>query len=95
MSSDLSHPVLERALVQLIASCCNLPGAPADVPDDAPLIGPDSPLDLDSLDAVEIVVAVQKAYAVHIGGTADTARDVLQSLGTLAGFIRRERGGAA
>jgi len=45
---------------------------------------------LDSLDAVEIVVAVQKKYGVRIGGQ-DSSREVLRSLRVLADFIRRER----
>ncbi|MBW2163113.1 MAG: acyl carrier protein [Deltaproteobacteria bacterium] len=60
------------------------------LPLDAPLIGPDSPLGLDSLDAVEIVVAVQKDYGVHIDAQK-TCRRVLESLRTLADFIRKQR----
>jgi acyl carrier protein len=48
-------------------------------------------LGLDSLDAVELVVAVQKKFGVRIGGE-ETSRDVLQSVATLAEFIRREKG---
>ncbi|PNU20622.1 acyl carrier protein [Geothermobacter hydrogeniphilus] len=79
-----------KRLKQLIVETCNIPDAPEDVPEDAPLIGPDSPLDLDSLDAVEVVVAVQKAFGVRIGGE-EGAREVLQSLRTLAEFILREQ----
>jgi acyl carrier protein len=82
---------LEKELKELIVDACNVPDPPEDFPDDAPLIGPDSPLGLDSLDAVELVVAVQKKFAVRIGGE-DTSREVLQSVATLAAFIRREKG---
>lgn len=81
---------LEKELGDLIVKICNvsIPIPDALLPD-APLIGPDSPLGLDSLDAVEIVVAVQKEYGVHIDAQ-ETGRRVLESLRTLADFIRRQ-----
>ncbi|OEU72663.1 MAG: acyl carrier protein [Desulfuromonadales bacterium C00003107] len=80
---------LEKELKELIVDACNVPDAPEEFPDTAPLIGPDSPLGLDSLDAVELVVAVQKRFGVRIGGE-DTSREVLESIETLAAFIRTE-----
>lgn len=63
---------------------------PPDYPTDAPLLGPDSPMGFDSLDAVEIVVSVEKKYGVKIGGET-SGRVVLTSLDTLADFIEAER----
>jgi len=88
MSEDFQ---LEGELQELIVVACNIEDAPEEVEPDAFLIGPDAPLGLDSLDAVEIVVAVERKYGVRIGGQ-DTSREVLRSLRTLADFIRRERG---
>ena len=82
---------LEKELGDLIVKICNVSMPIPDVlPPDAPLIGPDSSLGLDSLDAVEIVVAVQKEYGVHIDAQK-TGRRVLESLRTLADFIRKQR----
>lgn len=82
---------LEYELAELIIDFCNVEDVtPEDIPPDSPLIGPDSPFGLDSLDAVEVVVAVQKTYGVRIGGEK-TSREVLQSLAALADFIRREQ----
>ena len=81
---------LEADLQQLIIEACNVPDPPDTVDPDAPLIGPDSPLGLDSLDAVEVVVEVQKKYQVRIGGQ-DTSREALRSLRVLAKFIRKGR----
>ena len=82
---------LEYELAQLIIDFCNVEDVvPEDITHDTPLIGPDSPFGLDSLDAVEVVVAVQKTYGVRIGGEK-TSREALQSLTTLADFIRREQ----
>ncbi len=82
---------LELELAKLIIDFCHVEDVAAeDVPVDAPLIGPDSPFELDSLDAVEVVVAVQKTYGVRIGGEK-TSREVLRSLKMLAAFISQER----
>lgn len=81
---------LEQQLKSLIISACDIPDAPEDFSSEAFLIGPESPLGLDSLDAVEIVVAVQKTFGVRIGGE-DSSREVLQSIRTLADFIQQEK----
>ena len=83
---------LEYELAELIIHFCNVEDvAPDEIAHDEPLIGPDSPFGLDSLDAVEVVVAVQKKYGVRIGGEK-TSREALESLRTLAKFIRQEQG---
>jgi acyl carrier protein len=79
---------LEKELLELIIDICRIPGESPPITPDTPLIGPESPLGIDSLDAVEIVVAVQKKYHVRIDAEK-TARQVLQSLRTLADFIRQ------
>lgn len=82
---------LEQELIEMLIEACRVAGPiPADLSLDAPLIGPDSPFDLDSLDAVEVVVAVQRKYNVRIEST-ESSRQVLQSLRTLADYIRRNR----
>ncbi len=82
---------LEQELAQMVIEACNVAGPiPAVLSPDAPLIGPDSPFGLDSLDAVEVVVTVQRKYKVRIDGQ-ETSRQVLQSLRTLADFIRRQQ----
>lgn len=76
----------------LIHTTCNVTeAAPEDLGADDPLTGPDSPFGLDSIDAVEIVVEVQKRYNVHID-SRETSRVILSSLNTLADYIRRQKG---
>jgi len=63
---------------------------PGDVDDSAPLFAPDNPFGLDSVDAIDIVMTVQKHFNVRIADQ-NLARDVLESIDTLAEFIQRER----
>jgi acyl carrier protein len=79
----------ERELLELICTTCNLDEVDLDtIHRDDPLIGPDSPLGTDSLDALEIVVTVQQQYGVRMD-SENTSRTVLQSLATLAEYITR------
>ena len=82
---------LMAELRAMIFATCNVTDVtPEELgPDDA-LTGPESPLGLDSIDAVEIVVEVQKRYGVHID-SRETSRQVLGSLRILAEFIERQR----
>lgn len=81
----------ERQLLELICTTCNLDGVEMDKIDrDDPLIGPDSPLGADSLDALEIAVTIQREYGVRMD-SENTSRTVLQSLATLATYINTNR----
>jgi acyl carrier protein len=76
-------------LVELIVKVCNvLDPVPDDLSFDDPIIGPESTLGLDSLDAVEIVVAIEKTYHVRIDAQ-ETSRRIFKSINTLAEFIRQ------
>ncbi len=82
---------LEKELVEMICEVCKIKNfVLADISSEAPLIGPESPLDIDSLDAVEIVFTVQKRYQVRID-SEETSRKVLASLKSLADFVRTSR----
>lgn len=84
---------LHRELLTMIVTSCKISEpVPEDYDLDAPLIGPQSPLGIDSLDAVEIVFNIQKKYNVRID-SEETSRKVLASLRTLADFITRQQAG--
>lgn len=75
--------LLQNKLVKLIVETCNITATlPKPLPIDSPLFGPDSVLGLDSLDAVEVAVAIQQHYGLRI-----TDRNVFQSLKSLAAYI--------
>ncbi len=82
---------LEREIAEMICDVCRIKGGvPPELTPDSYLIGPESPLDTDSLDAVEIVFNVQNRYGVRIGND-DNSRRVLATLKSLADFVRANR----
>jgi acyl carrier protein len=60
--------------------------------DDEPLFGPDARLGLDSLDALQISMAIQQRYGVRMPDSKETRR-ALTSLAQLAEHLRQARGG--
>jgi acyl carrier protein len=81
----MSDPLKSR-LKQLIVSTLKLEDVTPDaIADDAPLIG--SGLSLDSIDALELVVAVEKEFGVKIA-SSEESRAALTSVAHLAAYIR-------
>ena len=71
----------------MLVENCMVKVAPEAIHEDTPLFGPDS-LGLDSLDALQMVIAIEKEYKIVIGNPA-SARDALQSLSVLRDYIDR------
>lgn len=81
----------EHELLELICTTCNLQDVELEkITSDDPLIGPDSPLGIDSLDALEVAVTIQQKYGVRMN-SENTSRIVLQSLATLAEYIEKNQ----
>ena len=72
----------------LLASRLKLATAVDEIGDDTPLFGPTG-LGLDSIDALELVLGLEKEFGVLIEGRA-TAVKVLASIGTIAEFIQSQ-----
>ncbi len=62
--------------------------APQDIEDDAPLFG--EGLGLDSIDALELVVALEKKYGVFIPDS-EVGKKVFRSVNALAEFVKSHR----
>ena len=77
---------LKAELKELIVEECDVDLDADEIRDDEFLIGPDSRLDLDSLDALSISLEVKRRYKKHIDSGNET-RMALTSVNTLAEFI--------
>ena len=79
-------------LKTLIVATLKLDGVqPAEIPDDEPLIG--SPrFGLDSIDALELVLAIEKEFGVKIG-SSEESRHALASVSALAVYLRAHQPG--
>jgi acyl carrier protein len=87
--SDTHLADLKREIKVLIIETTKIPDIqPEDIIDDAPLFG--DGLGLDSIDSLEIVLALQQKYSVGIDDQ-NLARFILQSIDTIADFIQKEK----
>ena len=81
---------LEVELKRMIVSALKLEDlSPDDIGDDEPLFG-DSGLGLDSIDALELGVALRKTYGIRIETVSDEVRGHFASVRSLAAFIREQ-----
>ncbi len=79
---------LELDLKRLIISALKIEDlSPEDIASDEPLFG-DSGLGLDSIDALELGVAIRKVYGIKIETVSEEVRQHFANIGNLAQFIR-------
>lgn len=64
----------------------------SDIKDDVELFSPSNPLELDSLDALSISMALKKMYGVRLGDSKEFRRTVT-TIEKLAQFILSEKNG--
>lgn len=82
-----AHDAIRTNLKKLIVTTLNLDGlTPERIADDEPLFG--TGLGLDSVDALELVVALEKEYGISIA-SHEVDKSVFGSLASLAGFVER------
>ena len=86
MLGKMDRSQLIRQLKTKIISTLNLPDiAPEDIADDAALFEPDG-LGLDSVDALELVVMIEKDFGITVDDK-DEAKTIFSSVGALADLI--------
>lgn len=61
----------------------------ADIEDNAPLFGNDG-LGLDSIDALELIVMLEKSYGIKIKDPK-AGKDIFKSISTIADYITKNR----
>lgn len=84
---------LHAEVKQMLIENLMLPRTPAEIPDDLPLFGPGG-LGLDSVDALQLVVALDKSYGLKIPDPA-TAKTVLASVSSIAAALTQHRAQAS
>jgi acyl carrier protein len=77
---------LKRRIKEMMVENLMLKVAPADIAEDQPLFGPNS-LGLDSVDALQLVVALDKNFGLKIPDPA-SAKKTLESVNTMAAAVR-------
>ena len=78
---DLKHLLIQCLMLEEVQ--------PSDIGDDMHLFGDDG-LGLDSVDALELVLEIERRYGVTIEDNEES-RSVLQSIDTLARHVQRHR----
>lgn len=83
---------LINELKQLIVDTLNLEDVrPEDIDENQALIG--DGLDLDSIDALELVLKLEKTYGIRVD-SSEKSREILGSVKQLAAYISAERNNA-
>jgi len=77
---------LNQQVKQMLVENLMLQISAGEIGDAQPLFGPDS-LGLDSVDALQLVVALEKDYGLKLADT-EAARKTMQSVNTIAAAIR-------
>jgi acyl carrier protein len=81
LKADIKNMIIETLNIEDIA--------PEDIDDNLPLFGGENTLGLDSIDAIELVMAVQRQYKVRIDDQ-NLAREILKNVNTIAEFINNK-----
>lgn len=92
MPATATQTAFEREIAELIVENLNIDwiGA-AGIDPSAPLFGGD--LGLDSIDALELALAVSRAYGIQLRADSADNQEIFASLRSLAGHIEAQRAG--
>ncbi|WP_419678075.1 phosphopantetheine-binding protein [Aliarcobacter lanthieri] len=81
--SDLKYE-LKRLIIEECEKECNI----EDIKDDEALFGENSILELDSMDALQISMAIHKKYGLKTTDSKEL-RKIMQSINTLAEYLQK------
>ena len=81
---------LEKQLKEQIIEALNLEGmTPDDIDSSLPLFG-DEGIGLDSIDALELIVIMEKYYGIKLTDPAKS-RDILRTVSSMAAYVEQNR----
>lgn len=84
-----SGPELVLEIKRLIVSECQKDIAPEAIGDNDALFGREAPLQLDSLDALQLAMALQKRFGVRLVDSKETRR-VMANVANLAAYLENK-----
>ena len=87
LSAEMTDYPLHERIKKMMVENLMLQVAEADIRNDQPLFGPDS-LGLDSVDALQLVVALDKNFGLKIPDPA-TAKEVLHSVDAMVAAVQK------
>ena len=82
---NMSESALNERIKAMMVENLMLQVSPAEISDDQPLFGPGS-LGLDSVDALQLVVALDKNFGLKIADP-EAAKEILHSVNTIVGAV--------
>lgn len=85
----MSQQPFERELAALIVDTLQLEVDPADIDPDAPLFN--AGLGLDSIDALELVLAISRSYGTELKADDEQNGKIFASLRSLAQYVEAHR----
>jgi len=80
LKAQIKHLMVENLMLQITAE---------EIADDLPLFGPGG-LGLDSVDALQLVVALDKNYGLKISDP-EAAKGILQNVNTIAAAVQKHQ----
>jgi acyl carrier protein len=88
-----NNAALKQEIKRLMVENLMLQVSPEEIGDNQPLFGPGS-VGLDSVDALQLVVALDKAYGLKIADS-EAARRTLQNVDSMAAAVAAHKAAAA
>jgi len=89
--TEVEISALKIEIKEVILQALNINNIkPEDIQDDVSLFSRDNILGLDSIDAIELIMAIQKHFKVRIADQ-NLARHILESIDTIADFLINEK----
>ena len=89
----MSEPDLRAQIKEMLVKNLMLQVTPEQIGNDLPLFGPEG-LGLDSIDALELVVSMEKTFGVGVPNS-EVAGKVLRTVNTIHDYILEKRAAAA
>jgi acyl carrier protein len=83
----------EQRLAELIVSALQLETGAAEIEPEAPLFGsgPEGGLGLDSIDALELALAISREYGIELRSDDQRNQQIFASLATLSAYVQAHR----